>query len=627
MHINSQKQFENGFTLIEVIVSISIVVVLCASAYGLYTAVYNAITYYRKQTTVSAIANQYLEVARNLPYSSVGTLNGNPHGDLPDQPNALSISFNGLNYEVYYVVNALHDPADPNPMIQDYKQVKLYVKDVAANTTKSFVATIAPINLASMGSGGALSIHVISSIYSDWEDVAGATINIINTSITPNINLTRTADATGKWNEIGLPADGNYQIKVSKAGYSSEQTYSTTEYPNATQPNVAVIEGDTQSVTLMIDKLSKLNFFAKNQTCQVMPSVAMNVEGSKLISPTVLKFDEDFSSDSSGLVSPTTTSSCSSTCGSSSCCLEWDTYVPKLTGNDYMIYGTSPVQSADVSPDSTQNFTLILGAKNPYSELVVVKDTSAEGDLIEGVTVRLTNTGFGYDETKYTGGSVWSQEDWSGGSGQASFTIIEPNRYYLDDGHITTGESPIAVRLAKDANDDYYSSGWLISSTFDTGTEATSYTLFDWDATQDPEFSVKFQIATSNDPHDGLEDTFWTDSANYTGIDGTSSTYYENPNSINAVNNSKRYVRYKVFLATTNTEKTPQLTGISLNYVSGCPTPGQVIFTGLTANSNYTVTVSKSGYDALDPINPVIINDDDCENGYCVLQVYLIKSS
>jgi hypothetical protein len=254
----------------------------------------------------------------------------------------------------------------------------------------------------------------------------------------------------------------------------------------------------------------------------------------------------------------------------------------------------------------------------------VVKDTSAEGDLIENAMVELSNTSLGYDETKYTGGSVWSQRDWSGGSGQANFSDI--TRYYQDDGQISVNENPLALRLAKNPgdNDNYFSSGWLISSTFDTGTNETSYTLFDWEATQDPDFSVSFQIATSDDPHDQPEDLYWSTSANYKGVDGTSSTYYTVPTTINSVNNNNRYVRYKVFLATTNPLKTPQVSSISVNYVSGCPTPGQVIFPDLAADSNYTVTVSADGYQTIDPITPVKI-DSECEDGYCVLQVFLSK--
>lgn len=616
-------KLEKGFTLIEIIVSVGILAILCVSAYGLYTAIYNGIASYRKQATISALANKYLEIARNLPYSQVGTINGNPHGNLPDEPNALTVTFNGSDYQIYYVVNALHDPADPNLTIQNYKQIKLYVKDVSTDTTKSFVTTIAPINLASMADGGALSIQVIGSIFSAWQPIAGATITIKNTDITPNINLTRTTDSNGKWNEVGLPPDSNYQITITKNGYSLDRTYSTTDYPGTTQPNATVLDKQTQNITMVIDKLSNLTFYTKNETCQPISDIAVNVKGSKLISPSVLKFDEDFTSNSGGSIYPTNTSSCSTTCGAASCCLEWDTYTPTVTSSQYMIYGTSPIQSANLLPDTNKIFNLILGPKTAYSELVVVKDTSAEGDLIENAKVELTNASLGYDEIKYTGGSVWSQRDWSGGSGQDSF--LDTTRYYQDDGHISNSESPLALRLAKNPSDNnYFSSGYLISSTFDTGTNETSYTFLDWKATQDPEFSVGFQIATSDEPHNEPEDTYWDTSTNYKGEDGTSNTFYSTPTAINSAHNNKRYARYKVFLATTNPLKTPQVSSVSLNYISGCPTPGQVMFPGLQADNNYTATITADGYEPLDPITPIKI-DSECENGYCVLQVFLTK--
>ena len=61
---------------------------------------------------------------------------------------------------------------------------------------------------------------------------------------------------------------------------------------------------------------------------------------------------------------------------------------------------------------------------------------------------------------------------------------------------------------------------------------------------------------------------------------------------INSINNNKRYVRYKVFLSTTDQQKTPMLSNITVNYVSGCSTPGQVIFTGLTADANYAIIIN-----------------------------------
>jgi hypothetical protein len=107
----------------------------------------------------------------------------------------------------------------------------------------------------------------------------------------------------------------------------------------------------------------------------------------------------------------------------------------------------------------------VLGAQTANSLRVIVKD-SATGSALEGATVRLRKVDASYDESRFTGGSVWSQADWSGGAGQATFT--QSDRYFADDGNINTTTAPTAVRLV-DIGGVYQTAGILESSTFDTG--------------------------------------------------------------------------------------------------------------------------------------------------------------
>ena len=95
-----------------------------------------------------------------------------------------------------------------------------------------------------------------------------------------------------------------------------------------------------------------------------------------------------------------------------------------------------------------------------------------------------------------------------------------------------------------------------------------------------------FQVAANND------NLTW----NYIGPDGTNKTYFATPGTdMGASLDNNRYFRYKAFLATTNVTKTPVLSSVNVNFVTGCFTPGQVIFTGL-ANKTYFVTTSMAGY-------------------------------
>jgi prepilin-type N-terminal cleavage/methylation domain-containing protein len=646
---------KRGFTLIEIIVAITILVILSLSAYGFFANIIKVIAYYREKVVVSSLADQYLEIARNLPYSQVGTKTGNPQGQLPDCPdlncqdpnsqnptccpNAIRVIFNGKTYLIYYVVNALHDPADNNLTVQDYKQVKLYVKSAETGGASSFVTTIAPISLAQVSDGGALSISVIDSTI-QHNPIAGALINITNANT--GLNIIRTSDANGKWIEVGLPSVEGYHIVVTKPDYSTDQTYSVIQYPNATSPDQIVTLGQVQSITFHIDQLSKLTLSVQNQTCQSVSGLAIGVQGSETISPGIVKFDKNYTLDSSGKIYPASaTTSCSDTCGASSCCLGPDIFSPSIVNSQYMIYGTSPPQSIVLLPNTNQIFTVILGPKTSYSFYAVVNDASSPQNPIQGATVELKNSNLApnYDQVRYTQGSVWSQNDWSGGAGQINWPVGSPssNQYFEDNGSITTDIVPLALRLAQ-FNGSYFPAGFLTSSVFDTGSDLTSYTTLGWQASQDSETNISFQIAVRSfkDCSDFNQDQtqcqdatscVWSSATgqcsgegvwNFRGPDNTNNTFYTVPSTtINPANDNNRYIRYRVFLSTSNPLKTPVLSNVSLDF-SECSAPGQAIFTGLQADNNYTAIISAPGYQT-----QTIENIDIIDSPHFILQVLL----
>ena len=376
---NNCKIFQKGVTLIEVIVSVAIFTVLSMSIYGVFTSIINGIVYYREKTTVSSIADQYLEVVRNLPYSQIGTTQGNPNGNLPDLSNATNVVVNGITYNVYYAISYVDDPADgtilagTDPAPNDYKQTKLYIKNTKTGITNSFLTSASPKGLEGMVNGGALYLQVFDAV---GQPVSGALIHIVNNSVTPSINLYRTTDASGNWIEVGLPNSANsYSVSVAKSGYSTDQTYPiSSQNQNPTKPNATILNGQVTRISFSIDKLSSLFFNTLNQTCAPLSGIGMGIRGSKIIgTPNVLKFDHTYSSDSIGNIALRD--------------IEWDSYTPGLIG-PYMVYGSSPIQQASILPGTNQSFNLILGPKTDNSLLAIVKDTST-GNPIQGAQVDL----------------------------------------------------------------------------------------------------------------------------------------------------------------------------------------------------------------------------------------------
>lgn len=567
---------DSGFGLIESLVSVAIFTMLSLAVFSLSSAILKQARTYRESTTVSALADQYMEIARNLPYSSIGTISGNPHGALPDQPNAKVVSYNGNNYQIYYEVTYVDDPADGTAASStdfasnDYKQVKLSVVNMSSGVSKLFVTNISPQGLENLSSGGALSLKVFDAV---GQPIAGATIHITSVGITPAIDLTRTSDASGNWIEVGLPNKANgYHIVVTKSGYSTDQTYPITGgNSNPTKPDATVANGTVTQVSFAIDLLSNLNFNVYNQNCQPISGAGVEVRGAKLIgTPSVYKFDNTYTSSGAGLIPLSN--------------IEWDNYTPSVIGNTYMIYGSSPIQQVSVLPNTSQLFTLILGSYTANSLLVVVKDSSTSNP-IEGATVTLKLNNPAYSSTLQTAGSIWSEQSWAGGSGQAAWS--DTTKYWSGSG-VSTTDLPLAVRLQNSGGRTLTNSGSLVSSTYDTGTASTTYTTFSWLPTsQSASSTLKFQLAANND------NATW----NFTGPDGTANTYYATPGTaISTSLNNNRYIRYQAYLSTTDTTKNPTLTSTSLNYVSGCFSPGQAIFPSLSSANTYQLTVSMPGY-------------------------------
>ena len=424
MKENFENSNKKGFTLIESLIGIAIFVMLAGIVYSTITALIQQSRLYRENTTLSSIADRYLEIVRNLPYSQVGTINGNPRGALPDLPNASTTTVNNNIYKMYYAVSYVDDPSDGTAMIgndaapNDYKQIKFYIKNNATGVTSSFLTNVAPKGLESLSNGGALFIKVFDAL---GIAVPNAIINITNTLLNPDINVTRIADAKGTWVEVGLPSSNNsYHITVAKSGYSNDQTYpSGGSIQNPYKPDATILNGQVTQVSFSIDRPSNLTLHTVDQTCTTTSETNLGLMGAKLIgtNPNVAKFNNTYSSDANGKVTLND--------------IEWDSYTPSLTTTSHMLYGTVPALPLTLLPDTSQDFTLVYGPKTTNSLLVVVKD-SVTGNSIATTSVRLKKGS--YDTTKQTGNSgvcpLSGQAVFSNPSNGSNYTVTVSSTGY-----------------------------------------------------------------------------------------------------------------------------------------------------------------------------------------------------
>lgn len=587
----SQKQ---GFNLIELVVSMAIFAILVAGMLGAYSALTKSVKVAREKTVISSLAENYMEIVRNLPYADVGTINGNPKGALADFANAVNVQIEGVSYKIYYEVTYIDDPADgtiggvPNdPAPADYKQVKMSVLNTSTNQITNFLTNVSPKGLEGTQNAGAIKIRVFNAFGQPLPD---ADIRIQYPTSSPAIILDRKSDINGEWLEVGLPAAvNNYRIIVTKPGYSTDQTYPVTVLnPNPTKPDITVTNGTVAEVSFSIDLLAHLTIKTVNEFCQDIDGVDLNIRGDKLIgsAPNVYKFNQDFTS-SAGRIELSD--------------IEWDTYTPTLlTGQPWVVRGTSPIQKIAVQPGSNQTFSMILGNNTTDNSLLVVVKDASTGATLDGANVHLQKGGSTpQDYYGITGGSVWPQADWTGGPGYDYWSTSTPNGYFLDDGNIDVNSAPTGVRLKK-ISGRYQPSGWLESSVFDTGSDLSNFTTITWTpASQNPAVYLEFQLASATST-----DGPW----NFVGPDGSDASFYQvSGSNISSIHDNNRYLKYKIYLSTTDDKETPVLTSLQINYVSGCYTPGQVWFSDLTSGEQYNLEVSMPNFQT-QTINSLDIN-------------------
>lgn len=262
-----------GYTLLEtvlavVIVGLLVVGILSVFNYGLAVVAEN-----KARTGAITLAEQQLELIRNLPYDDIGTVGGIPSGALPQTKTA---TLNGVSYTIATQVIYYDDPFDgllggnPNdPLNTDYKKARVSATWVGRYGVKSYVAvtTIAPNGIESSDGGGTLAILVFDA---GGHPVAQADLTIINPGVTPPVNITNAqTDDQGRYLLPGAPASINgYQITATKLGFSTDKTCaidpagldctSAEGNPTPSKPHATVIAGSLTEISFPIDRLATI---------------------------------------------------------------------------------------------------------------------------------------------------------------------------------------------------------------------------------------------------------------------------------------------------------------------------------------------------------------------------------
>lgn len=391
-----------GFTLIEALVVLFVFSVITVTFYQAWSLGTQHIINAKNRLGATALANEQMEIVRSLIFDNIGTTTGIPHGTLEENQ---TIAVNTTRYIVHIVVQFVDDSTDgtagagTDSAPNDYKRVSITVSwgNATVSEQVSIASNFSLDGVESVAVGtGVLSINVLNNA---GATISGAAVHIVNTSVSPGVNLTANTDSIGNVSFPGaLASMQGYQITVSKAGYYGNMTYSP--YPTSTfnpmNIHLSVVAGSLTPATLVTDQISTIDFHTKNPFDVDVPNIDFSISGGLVIGADatsgvpVYDYSQSTSTDGSGEKNFSNRSSglYTVTLGAG----ETQYRYLRLTPEEN-IFGT-----ISLLPDTTSTVHMVLTDKSFSSALIIAKE-SVDSLPIAGAVVQLTNSGLSYDET------------------------------------------------------------------------------------------------------------------------------------------------------------------------------------------------------------------------------------
>lgn len=382
------KKTAHGFTLIETLVASALLFMLFAGVLLILQKLLRLVGEARVRVVASSLAQERLEMAKNLPFEDVGTIGGIPAGSLPQTE---TVTLNGQDFSVATQVYFIDDPFDglapTDPIPTDYKRVRVVVdwQGTFKPVNPLVMATdIAPAGLEFIDNAGTLFVQVFNS---QGQSVSNATVHIKAASVSPPIDLLTTTDSSGYVMLPGAPICIEcYEVTVTKNGFSTDKTYSSLEVANPEKPLASVLEGQLTQLSFSIDQLASLTITttrSRQANYSLFPGVQFTLQGTKTIGTTttddpVYKYSQSFVTGALGQITISN--------------LEWDSYSFLLpTSSSIDIAGSKPLSPFPILAGSSNQLTVTTTANTAHSLLLSVQ--SANDQLLPGATVTLFDQG------------------------------------------------------------------------------------------------------------------------------------------------------------------------------------------------------------------------------------------
>lgn len=286
LRAEKRKNKNYGFTLVEALVFLFIFSVIVMTFYSVFTSGMGYIIESKNRINALALANEKMEIVRNLKYEDIGIVSGIPSGTIVESEDMVS---SGKTFHIKTIAQYVDDsfdglfPADPVP--NDYKRVKVTVSwEGFKGITRSvyLVSGFTPPGLEVNSGDGILAISVADGA---GIGISQARIHIVNNDVSPRVDITQNTDNNGILMLPGAKqSQQGYEITVSKNDY---ETVSTVD-PNSVDylphdPNASVVIGLLNPADITTDKLSDLKIQSVDYLGNAVPGLNFHIKGGREI--------------------------------------------------------------------------------------------------------------------------------------------------------------------------------------------------------------------------------------------------------------------------------------------------------------------------------------------------------
>ncbi len=393
---------KSGFTLIEMLIFLFIFSLITVTFYYVWSLGTNQIIFVKNKLTAIALANEKMEIVKNLAFDDIAHTTGSPQGNLHQDEDVVR---NGKTFHVLTQIRNIDDPFDgtledgTDSAFIDYKIVRITVSwDQQNNITLS--SRFVPAGIEQPTAGLGVLVVNVSSDKKDGELISGSSVRIQNSEV--GFDETHTTDNLGRLLLVGIPESiKKYQITVSKSGYENVSTmppYPDTTY-DPTHEHASVVAGAVNTIDIYQNEFNHFALKSADYLGNAVSNISFHLKGGKKIgtdhtdsSIIIYNKDEDGKTGSDGSKNYGETSP--------------GQYEFTLSETGYSIIGTNMIDSFSatdenklfftIDPGATSEFKVKLSPANVTALLLKVRD--AGNNPVQGATVHLTNSS-GYDQT------------------------------------------------------------------------------------------------------------------------------------------------------------------------------------------------------------------------------------